>query len=834
MTRLSLCIRNHFPFIIALPLLIIVMTWPSIDYVFDTESFWLPSKSTDAFFKIWDAWYTQELIAGRADFLYTDAQFYPRGMSLAFHQISLPHSLAVALLRAVMPFSNAINLGYLLLLLANAASTYVLLLLNFGDKWISLFGAVVVGIGPHFVLRGLLPDLTLMAFIPWALYFFHRSIDDKRILFAIFAGIAGGASAFISMYMLACTLLTLGIYGCFMAISRWRHREFRLNVAILLFVVFAISMIRVAPMIVDQSSLAEAVGQRAGASVSSDLLTFFLSASNPTVSPFLAKAFGTSPDLRLYGGYLGYTPLLLTFLGLARRSLRRQMFPWLVILAVFMLLRLGDTLIINADLYPNFPMLKPVLDRALPFFFSPFWYTDGWQAVIALSSAVLACYGLSAVVQRLSQRRAAWLITALVALTAFEYYAPLDGRAITNRQLKFIEWLKAEEPDPIRLINLPMGRSNSKFYSFYQAIAGYPTAEGVANRTLAESYSYIEADPLLSKWRRHNALDCMPANANAINEALNELYSAGFTHIVNHRWLPQSFETPIRFLRSEPAYEDDLATIHRLQDMLDGCRHSAFLSTSASGLLESVLPPASIRLSDHVSVLSIHPAAGSNGNMGRFFSRILEYGTRLVPLTVDDAVRSLSQRDDQDSELERRLFQHGILLLAYDPEATAPDLLDVYTGWIVSRFNSCGRVLDAPDLHLMYFARNEILCDLLTADDPLAVRYENGMNLVNALMKFDGKNLELYLLWGRLAQEPHSVSLQIFDQAGEKVHGADTIIPHDSAMDLILDLRSLEPSTYLAKLILYNFETGATVSGVMTGANAYFDRELELARFTVD
>ena len=834
MSRIHAPLRNHIHFLVIMPLIIILMTWPTFYYVLDSDVFWLPSKSTDLFFKIWDVWYARQVLEGRADFLFTDLQFYPRGMSLVFHQISIPHAIAVALLQAVMPMSNAINLGYLLLLFANAASTYILLLLVFRNKWISLFGAVVVGLNPGIAFRGTLPDLSLMAAIPWSIYFFLRSINEQRLRFALFAGFAASVSAFVSMFMFVCTLLTLGIYGCFLALSRWKRRRFWLQIAILLCAFSSVSMIRMAPMIVDRDSFAEALEKGADVEVSSDLLGFFASPFNPAMSPLLASAIGTSPDKAVYGAYPGYTPLLLLLLGFARRSLRRKMFPWLIILMVFLLLRLGDTLTINAVQYPNVLLPKRVFDQALPILFSPFWYPDGWQAGAVLSLAVLACYGLSAVAQLVSKSRAAWLIMALIALTSFEYYASLDSRVIDESQLKFIEWLKTEEQDSIRLINLPMGRSNSKIYSFYQSIAGYPTVEGVANRTLSESYSYIDAHPLLSKWRKHAGIYCMPANANAINEALDQLYADGFTHIAVHQWLPQSIKTPIRYLRAKPAYEDDFVTIYRLQDLLDSCQHSAFLSGSILWQLKDVLPRSAIRLGDRATVVAIHPAEGANDDMNRFYSRIFESQSALIPLTVDDVARSLPQRCAQESEVERKLFQNSFVLSVYDPLATAPGLAAAYTDWISSCFISCGQVARANPIHVEVFAKKEILCDLLTADNPLAVVYYNGMKLANALIQFDGEQLNLYLLWERLGRQAHSVSLQIFDAAGTKIQGLDSVIPHDPTSNMNLDLSSLAPGDYVAKLILYNYETGHSVSGAVSGTDTWIDRELEIARLTID
>ena len=91
-------LRNHLPFIIIVPLLIIIMTWPTIVYVFDGETFSVPTRNTDVWQKLWDVWHGEQFLAGRSSFYHSDAMFYPSGVSLAYENFSLPHMLSVALL----------------------------------------------------------------------------------------------------------------------------------------------------------------------------------------------------------------------------------------------------------------------------------------------------------------------------------------------------------------------------------------------------------------------------------------------------------------------------------------------------------------------------------------------------------------------------------------------------------------------------------------------------------------------------------------------------------------------------------------------------------------
>ena len=52
MLALQKFLRKHLHFIVVVSILLVVMTWPTIVYVFDTETFWLPSDSRDIYMNI--------------------------------------------------------------------------------------------------------------------------------------------------------------------------------------------------------------------------------------------------------------------------------------------------------------------------------------------------------------------------------------------------------------------------------------------------------------------------------------------------------------------------------------------------------------------------------------------------------------------------------------------------------------------------------------------------------------------------------------------------------------------------------------------------------------
>jgi len=110
MSALRSAFRNHFPFIVIVTILLVLMTWPTFVYVFDAETFWLPSSSRDVWIKFWDAWHLRSFLAGEADYLSSDKLFYPLGLSLAYHPTNVFHVTLFALFQSIMGLSEAYNL----------------------------------------------------------------------------------------------------------------------------------------------------------------------------------------------------------------------------------------------------------------------------------------------------------------------------------------------------------------------------------------------------------------------------------------------------------------------------------------------------------------------------------------------------------------------------------------------------------------------------------------------------------------------------------------------------------------------------------------------------
>ena len=700
--------RNHLHFIVIVGILIAAVTWPTVKHVFDTSVFWLPTDSGDIWMKLWDAWYFKSLITGQADFYFTDLLFYPDGLSLVYHNFNVPHMVVFGGLQAVMPTSNAFNLTYLLIIFSTALSAYIYLYYLLKDKWISLFGAVVLGLSGYVVGRASQPDVSWIATLPLALYFFHRAIAEKRRSFIGISGALTGLTAFIGMYTYVCILLALGLYILYFARSRWKNPRFWMRVALLFFVIGAISIVRIYPMIADSQGLEDALNKNDGRERGNDLLQYFINYKHPIVSELIATdSILFYQSHRGYTSYLGYVPLLLIGFGLWRGHCRRQMLPWLMLIAPFLLLRLGSVLTIN-DLQTGILLPKHYLDKAFPAVFEAFHAPDLFQAGALLPLAVLSCYGLMAFLKSVSAQHRPRIILICIALVAFEYYRLPEGKIVTDEETAFLDWLRLQEnQDSIRLINLPMSRGNSKRYLFHQT-RGYPQVEGLASRTPPKAYQYIKNNLLLNAWRANSSIQCTLSNQGEYMLALDDLADDGFSHVILHHSLKYVEYLSGSFLDVLPSYEDEFASIYRLEDLRGSCLN-------------------------------------------------------LIIQNYDMVARELT--DTQSS---------------------------------------------------------------------FTVLYDSRLLLFNLLHKMNSDQVSFHFWWAHNVRHDYAFSIQIFDGQGEKVQQYDDAIarePYLARYDV--DISMLTEGSYTAKLIVYDFVTRVSQPGTVLSHQERFERELEIAAFTI-
>ena len=229
--------------------------------------------------------------------------------------------------------------------------------------------------------------------------------------------------------------------------------------------------------------------------------------------------------------YLGYLPLLLVLIALARNRKRRFVIFWFILALSFTLLRLGTHLVVDGVRFEHIRLPKHYLAGWFPHLFEPFWSNDNFHAGALFPFAALCCYGLRGALPRMPARRRHFVIVILASVVAFEYYQPPTPSSLPEQELAFINWLKSEDDQgSIRLVNLPMGGQVSKIYDFHQSMHGYPHVEGRPTRTPPVAFKYIESNELLNSWRHETVAHCLMGSRETYLESLNQLSADGFSH----------------------------------------------------------------------------------------------------------------------------------------------------------------------------------------------------------------------------------------------------------------------------------------------------------------
>ncbi|MDE2855818.1 MAG: hypothetical protein OXN88_16730 [Chloroflexota bacterium] len=581
MRGLRAALKEHRHFIIVVTLLTLVMTYPTIEYVFRTDVFALPAEgSKDVYVKLWDIWYGEKIITGKADRNYTDLIFYPEGVSLARHTIFLLHGVVASSLKLLMPLANAFNLARLLLVFSCALAAYIYFSWLFKDKWIALFGAVIFGLGPFATSQGNWPNVGWIAPLPLVIYCLHRGLRERRAGLTVVGGLLAGLSHDASWYFYVVVMITLVLVLAGLALSRWRDRGFWRLLGLLIAAVALSTAIGAVPLLQEVEDLESAMQFYERGEGKFDLVWFIANPDHPVLGG-PAKALFEAARAVNYSAvhYLGLLPLMLAVGAPFSNASRRNALAWVCLGLAFAALALGSTLMVDGIEYENIKLPKHYLNQALPFAFEAFQATGLFMPGVILPLAILASFGLRNLQRRYPAAARPGFILLLIAFVAFEYYVPkqmgfsdpITGNPFHKERLAFVDWLKQEEEQEIRLINLPTEFVNSKVYLFYQSLHGFPQTEGGISRPPDSVYDYFRANPVFSIWLEQRPTNCVIQDRAEYLAGMTQLAEDGFTHVIHHYgfYFWQRHIENFRYV--DPAYSDDYVGIYRLDDMLKSC-----------------------------------------------------------------------------------------------------------------------------------------------------------------------------------------------------------------------------------------------------------------------
>lgn len=196
----------------------------------------------------------------------------------------------------------------------------------------------------------------------------------------------------------------------------------------------------------------------------------------------------------------------------------------------------------------------------------------------------------------------------------------------------------------------------------------------------------------------------------------------------------------------------------------------------------------------------------------------------------DPAVQSTDTRYDRVPSMARWNFP---LWLIYNPEETDLQTMPVFTDDFLMRFHSCGRYLETANTVIELYIMQSLPCQLLTADSPQALSYDNGTELANILVEPKAGVLDISLWWTNTFANKYAISIQLFDDQDLKAAQLDEVVGGDPLRGYSLDLSALAPGDYMVKLILYDFETGSVQAGTIIADERPFKRAVDVGRISI-
>lgn len=250
---------------------------------------------------------------------------------------------------------------------------------------------------------------------------------------------------------------------------------------------------------------------------------------------------------------------------------------------------------------------------------------------------------------------------------------------------------------------------------------------------------------------------------------------------------------------------------------------------------QNLLYEPSINPSPSDFVVSFHRDTAINEN------KLLDYYGRrtgswrgLIHIWNDDdglpAVLSTDTRYDSVASMARWNFP---LWLIYNPQETDLQAMPAFSVDFLTHFYSCGRYLETDNTIIELYVKQVIPCQLLTAETPLALAYDNGAELANILLQHEPGELRVSLWWTNTIANQYAISLQVFDGQNAKVAQLDDVVGGDPLQAYSLDLSDLAPGDYTVKLILYDFETGQGQAGTIVADEQPFERSVDVGRISI-
>ncbi len=511
----------------------IVMTYPMAFHMGEHYSI-----HNDYFQGLWNFWWFKTaLIEWGKNPYTTDYLFFPTGVSLAFHTLSVTNAALALPLLYVVDVITAYNVVYLLTFVLAGLGSYLLVHDLTGDRRAAFMSGLILAFCPYHFVKSYQIWAASIEWIPLFAFFFLRFLRGGGLKEASWSAImlffASLSSWYLMVFLFLFAAFSLSYYlavkdRSLLTMGFIKDLSFAAGLYGLLILPFAYPMIR--EVIQGETNMY------------TSLYAQFLKGGHVleggrTGSTFqvgMTQLFG----LRLAGpiswpGVMGYLALLLALFGALKGKMKEKGL-WIASTLVFFLFLLGPYLTVFDHVYHNIPLPWLILDR-LPIF-RAVRYPHRFLAPVMACVAVLAGSGGTVIAGWIARWRV-WggrrpvgpVFILLYVLILGEYFTAPIGH-YTVHMSPFYNRLAADGRGDYAILEVPVMTPFTTRYMFYQTIHGKRIVGGQVVHPKEEVIDFLKttpvikelANPVLSEERGEEIT--LPSNAEEILRGLGIRY----------------------------------------------------------------------------------------------------------------------------------------------------------------------------------------------------------------------------------------------------------------------------------------------------------------------
>ncbi len=362
----------------------------------------IPGVGGDAYQFYWGIWWIHHSIfeMGESPY-YTDLLFYPYGVSLTFHTLSIFNGMAAAPLVAGGGTTIAFNIVFLLMFPVSGIGMYLLCYHICCDRKAAFVGSLVFVFSPFRLVRSEAHlNIFSIQWLPFFILFLLKSFAEaKRRVIYIFAGAAAfAANALSCWYYMIYSILIAG-YLTLADLCKRKSVKFWIKPVIITFSTVTAGLFIMLPVLLpvaaDLSQESNYLYAGNSEKYSIDLLSYLLPSH---LHPFLGNAArriagpaGTFHGNRCEGmAAIGYAALFFALLGIVKK---RNSIKWAVLALIGLIFSLGPVLHIGGYKYTSIPMpyriiqVIPIINGAR--------VPGRFAVILTLSLSILVSQGIS-------------------------------------------------------------------------------------------------------------------------------------------------------------------------------------------------------------------------------------------------------------------------------------------------------------------------------------------------------------------------------------------------------------------------------------------------------